>query len=72
MKPMWTLEQQKFYSMAKEWKSVSLILKSLLNLIRWRHEIYRMVKVKGRELERVGGIFMNFQGTEVWLGPGTD
>lgn len=69
---MWTLEQQKFYSMAKEWKSVSLILKSLLNLIRWRHEIYRMVKVKGRELERVGGIFMNFQGPGVWLGPGTD
>lgn len=27
--------------------------------------------MKGRELERVGGIFMNYKRLEVWFGPGT-
>ena len=30
------------------------------------------VKIKERELERVGGAFMTYLRTEVWFGPGTD
>ena len=37
-----------------------------------RHQMCRRVEVKGRKLERVGGIFMNYLKTEVWFGLGTD
>lgn len=38
---------------------------------RWRHQISRRVKVKGRDLERVGGIVMSYPRTGVWFWPGT-
>lgn len=38
----------------------------------WRHQLYRRVEVKGRELERVGGIFTTDPRTGVWFGPGID
>ena len=38
----------------------------------WRHQIYRRVEVKWREVDRVGGIFMRYPVTWVWFGPRTD
>ena len=37
-----------------------------------RHYVYKRVEVEGRELERVGGIFMTYPRTGLWFGPGTD
>ena len=38
----------------------------------WRHQIYRRVEGKEKDLKRVGGIFMNYPRTGVWFGPGND
>ena len=39
---------------------------------RQRHQIYRRVEVKVRDLERVGGIFMSYRRTGVWFRLRTD
>ena len=39
---------------------------------RWRPQIYQRFKVKGRDLERVGVIFMSHLRTGVWFGLRTD
>ena len=58
-KLMLRLEQHKLYSVAKEWRSGNLVCKSISQpSLGWRQQIYRRVKTKGRELERVGGTFM--------------
>ena len=58
MKPMLIPEQDKFYSMGKEWRSRNLIFKSTSQPSSGGDTKYMTVKVIGRELERVGEIFM--------------
>ena len=56
---MLRLEQHKLYSMAREWRSKNLVCKSTSQPNLGRDiKKYRRVEVKGRELERVGGIFI--------------
>ena len=37
-----------------------------------RHQKHKRVQLKGRELERKGGIVMSYPKTWVWFGPGID
>lgn len=57
MKPVLRLEQHKLYSKAKEWRSRNPIHKSTSQQ---RHQIDWRIEAKGRELEKVGGIFMSY------------
>ena len=66
---MLRLEQHKLYSTGKEWRILNVSSQSNFSTQFWRRcQIYRTVKVKGRELKRVGGIFMNYlrTGGVVW------
>ena len=58
--------------MAKGWRSRNLVCKSASQSNSDRDQICKRVEVKGRELERVGGIFMSYASTGVWFGPKTE
>lgn len=56
------LEQHKFYSMSKEWRSESLVHKSSSQP--------SLGQGKSKEIEsREGGLFMTYLSTRVWFGP---
>ena len=58
MKLMLIPEQDKFYSMGKEWRSRNIVFKSISQPSSGGDAKYMTVKVIGRELERVREIFM--------------
>ena len=59
------LEQHKFYSMTKEWRSESLVHKSTSQP--------SLGQGKSKEIEsREGGIFMTYLRTRMWFGPETE
>ena len=64
-KLMVRLEQHKFYSATKEWRSESLVHKSTSQP--------NLGQGKSKEIEsREGGIFMTYLRTRVWFGPETE
>ena len=62
------LKQHKLYSIAKEWRSRNLVCRSTLDPVQVETQIYRRFKVKGRELERGGRIFMSYPRTALVYG----
>ena len=60
------LVQHKLYSMTKEWRSENIVHKSTSQLSSGEDTIHKRVKVKGRELERVGGIFTSNNRSVAW------
>ena len=63
---MLRLVQHKLYSMTKEWRSGNIVHKSTSQLSSGGDTIHKRVKVKGRELERVGGIFTSKNRGVAW------
>lgn len=66
MKPILRLEQDKLVNIQRIEKGEPRSQINFSTKFGWRHQIYRRVEVKRRELKKVGGIFMTYPAIRMW------
>lgn len=66
MKPILRLEQDKLVNIQRIEKGNLGHKSTSPTKFGWRHQIYRRVEVKRRELKKVGGIFMTYPAIRMW------